>query len=285
MAQVASVYTIDPCVRSAEDVVGELNRVRLVKAQRPRPENKRVWASIQHGPEEILKQAFEEAIRRDPQKEKTWVGVVDGNEKQLHTLLKLAACHNIMVVIILDFIHVAQYVWKAAHLFHERGRKEAQEWVRERLAEILRGHSSHVAAGMRRSATLRGFSQKKRGPVDDCADYLLKYANYLKYDQYLAAGLPIASGVIEGACRYLVEDRMGITGAVWGMESAEAVLKLRSLQASHDFEEYWRFHEQQEFQRHHASSYKGAVSAVQRPSRAPLSNRAARPRLRLCSSS
>jgi hypothetical protein len=101
---------------------------------------------------------------------------------------------------------------KAAHAFHARGSHAAEDWVRERLLEIPRGHCSLVAAGMRRSATLRKLPQADRAPVDTCADYLLKYADFLRYDEYLANGLPIASGVIEGACRYLVQDRMGITG-------------------------------------------------------------------------
>ena len=63
--------------------------------------------------------------------------------------------------------------------------------------------------------------------MDDCANYLLNYAPYLHYDKALAEGVPIASGVIEGTCRHLVEDGMNITGARWGLAGAEAVLRLR----------------------------------------------------------
>ena len=81
---------------------------------------------------------------------------------------------------------------------------------------------------MRRAATVAGLSRDTRKPVDTCADYLLKYAPYLHYDRYLAAGYPIATGVIEGACRHLVRDRMELTGARWRLVGAEAVLKLRA---------------------------------------------------------
>ena len=91
--------------------------------------------------------------------------------------------------------------------------------------------------------------------VDACADYLLKYASYVRYDRYLEEGLPIATGVIEGACRYLVKDRMDRTGARWSLHGAEAVLRLRALRSSGNFEAYWRFHEQQEYRRHHAAQY------------------------------
>ena len=71
----------------------------------------------------------------------------------------------------------------------------------------------------------------------------------------LAAGYPIATGVIEGACRYLVRDRMELTGARWRLVGAEAVLKLRALRASGDFDAYWDFHEAREYERNHAQRY------------------------------
>ena len=103
---------------------------------------------------------------------------------------------------------------------------------------------------------------KDRFAVDDCADYLLKDRKYLRYDQYLAAGLPISTGVIEGACRHLVKDRMDITGACWGLHGAEAVLKLRSLRASGDLNAYWTFHESAEHVRNHLDLYAAAPPAT-----------------------
>jgi len=94
-----------------------------------------------------------------------------------------------------------------------------------------------------------------RKPVDECADYLLHYSPYLKYDEALAAGLPIATGVIEGACRHLVEDRMNVTGARWSLKGGEAVLRLRALRSSGDFDDYWKFHEIREYERNHATHY------------------------------
>jgi len=122
-------------------------------------------------------------------------------------------------------------------------------------SSAMRGKSSDVAAGIRRSATLRELRAANRKPADKCANYLLKYGLRLHYDSYLAKGLPIATGVIEGACRYLVKDRMDITGARWGLLGAEAVLQLRSLRASGDFDEYWTFHEKREWERNHAARY------------------------------
>lgn len=170
---------------------------------------------------------------------------------------------------VLDLIHVIEYLWDAARaLYHERD-PAAEAWVSERLLEILRGKSSLVAAGIRRRATLLELNAKQREPIDKCADYLLKYRAYLHDDQYLAAGLPIATGVIEGACRYLVKDRLEKTGARWSLEGAEAVLRLRALRASGDFDEYWKFHLQKEYERQYISRYAdGKVPELE-----PLPNR------------
>ena len=116
---------------------------------------------------------------------------------------------------VLDVIHVAECVWKAAHAFHREGTPELEYWAWTRLRGILEGKAVTVAGVMRRAATVAGLSAERRKPVDKCADYLLKNAAYLKYDRYLVAGYPIASGVIEGACRYLVRDHMELTGARW----------------------------------------------------------------------
>jgi hypothetical protein len=255
MATVAAVYTIAPFVRTPEQIVRELQPVRELPSERPRPEDKRIWASIKQGAKEVINQAFAEALRRDPQQSKHWVMLCDGDRRQLFFLQQSAQEYGLEPVIILDLIHVVERLWTAAWALHAAGDPAAEEWVSSRLLEVLRGKSSQVAAGIRRSATLRRLTATERAPLDKCADYLLYYRNHLHYDQYLAAGYPIATGVIEGACRYLVKDRMEITGARWSLDGAEAVLRLRALRASGDFDEYWNYHLKQEQQRNHAAHY------------------------------
>ena len=188
---------------------------------------------------------------------KTWVALVDGNETQLRILNTLARRHRTRITIVVDLIHVTEYLWAASLCFHAEDDPAREEWVQERLMRTLCGNASQVAAGMRRSATLRGLAVEARKAVDDGADYLLKYAPYLRYDEYLRLGLPIATGVIEGACRHLIKDRMDVTGARWSLAGAEAVLRLRALRASGDFEEYWPYHEQREYERNHTQRYDG----------------------------
>jgi hypothetical protein len=269
MATVASVYTVEPHVRTPEQVARTLAPVHEApNGSRPRPEQKRVWASLEKEPEEVLEEAFREAAHRDPDRQKTWMAVVDGNETQIRILKKLAPKYKVELTIVLDLIHVIEYLWKAAHAFHKEGESELEAWVQERLLEILRGRASQVAAGMRRSATMRELTPSQRLPVDACSDYLLHHKSYLAYDRYLEQGLPIASGVIEGACRHLVKDRMDRTGARWSLRGAEAVLRLRALRASHDFDDYWNFHENREYERNHAARYaEGRAPATRRPER------------------
>ena len=252
MATVAAVYTVAPFVRSPEEFLQSLMpRPPGAKARvvRPRPVAKRVWASLEREPLEVVAEATLEAERQDPEHVKRWVALVDGAETQLDLVEASAAAYGVDVTVVLDIIHVAEYVWKAAHVFHREGSPELACWAWTRLRCILEGKARKVAAAMRRAATVAGFPSDTRKPVDTCADYLLKYAPYLHYDRYLAAGYPIATGVIEGACRYLVRDRMELTGARWRLVGAEAVLKLRALRASRDFDAYWDFHEAREYQR------------------------------------
>ena len=99
--------------------------------------------------------------------------------------------------IVVDFIHVAQYVWEAAKTLTPEDQAEQDHWIRTHLLEILRGKASLVAAGIRRSATLRAMAAAERQAVDDCADYLINYAPNLQYDKVLAEGIPIATGSLK----------------------------------------------------------------------------------------
>ena len=258
MATVATVYTIAPFVRRPEELIAENNSARA-KPPRPRPEQKRVWASLEKTPEEVIEEAFREARYRDPAHKKNWVALVDGNKPQIRILRRMAKQKSLNLTIIVDVIHVIEYLWDAGRAFHPKAGSELESWVRVRLLEILRGKAGYVAGGMRRSATRRCLLSAERKPVDACANYLLTYAPYLKYNHYLAQGFPIATGVIEGACRHLVKDRMEVTGARWSLTGAEAVLRLRALRSSHDFDEYWSFHETKEYERNHRSLYANGI--------------------------
>jgi len=255
-ASVAAVYTVAPHERTADDVIAGLRRVRdAITKPKPRPEGKRVWASLQRPLKDVISDAFDEAADRDPKHRKRWLVLVDGDDKLIELVRAEAQRRGVEVTLVLDFIHALEYLWRAAHVFFDEGTSEIEDWVLERLRRILQGEVSQVVAGMTRMATFRELSAKQRKPVDQAANYLLKRKSMMRYEQLLAMGAPIATGVIEGACRHLIKDRMDLTGARWSLEGAEAVLRLRSILSSGDFDEYWAFHEQQETYRNHLSRY------------------------------
>jgi hypothetical protein len=255
MATVAAVYSIEPQERTPEQIMGtKEDKPPVVRAQ-----NKRVWASIEHDSLWVIKAAFEEARERDPTQSRHWVVVVDGGEQQLIDILETARSYQAKITLVLDFVHVLEYLWKAGHCIHPVGSTQAEEWVKEKALQVLRGEAKSVAVELRRSATREQFSENRRKPVDKCADYLDKYLPMLAYDSFLADGLPIASGVIEGACRHLIKDRLDRTGARWRLKSAEAIIRIRSLRSSGDFNAYWKFHRTQELHRNHSCRYAAAA--------------------------
>lgn len=210
---------------------------------------------------------FEEAFRQDPAGTKTWVCLTDGNHTQIRLMKERAAAIGVRLTIVLDVIHVLEYLWKAvAAFFPNTSTPAAEAWVTARFLRILKGESGLVAAGIRRSATKRGLSKTARKAVDACAGYLHSHREYLRYDRFLRHGFPIATGVIEGACRHLIKDRMDVTGARWSLAGAEAVLKMRALKSSGDFDAYWTFHEARELERNHTSHY-ATIIPFKRPER------------------
>lgn len=254
MATVAAAYTVEANPRAPEDVMTRLVPVEAPRS-RPKARNKRVWASVYKSAEQVTEQLFEEAARRDPERRRTWVMLVDGDEHQLDRVHQYILWYNVSTVVVLDFIHVLEKLWKAAWCLHSKDDKRVEKWVHDRAIAVLKGRSSDVAAGIRRSATRRHIQGEKRRTIDKVANYLLNNRDFLRYDEALAAGYPIATGVIEGACRYLIKDRMDITGARWGLAGAEAVLRLRALRTCGDFDEYWSFHLRSEYERVHLSRY------------------------------
>lgn len=271
MSQVAAVYTIAPFIRDAGHVIDDF-KPRAGEAPRPKrpaPEGKRVWASLEKDPDDVIEDAFLDACSRDVKREKQWVVLLDGNADQLALTKAAAKRHKREITIVVDVIHVLEYLWKAAYVFFAEGTKDAEEWVTEKLLWLLCGDAGQVVAAIRRTATKRRYPLKQRKPADKCANYIENHKAYLRYDTCLAAGFPIATGVIEGACRHLVRDRMEITGARWSLAGAEAILKLRSLKVSHDLDAYWVHHEQLELARNHQARYsKGEPPVLARPPRA-----------------
>jgi hypothetical protein len=159
----------------------------------------------------------------------------------------------VSVTIIIDFIHVLGYLWAAAWCLYPRADPQAEIWVHHQARRILRGQADRVIADL--STHADGLDDERRNGLDRAITYLSNQRPYLDYPTALARGRPIATGVIEGACRHLVKDRLDITGARWGLAGAEAVHKLRALTSNGDLDDYWTYHIGQEHQRVHKARY------------------------------
>jgi hypothetical protein len=274
MAQVAAIYSLAPWRRTIADVLHGLHDRKQRDAKRPRPVNKRVWASLEHRAQQVVDDAFAEAVRRDPERKRRWVVLVDGQRDQIKRVQRAARAVGVTITIQLDLVHVLEYLWCAAYAFNTQSSPEAEKWVEDRLLALLNGRAAgEVAKSLRGMIARHGLDAGAAKPVVKCANYLVRNARWLHYDRALADGLPIATGVIEGACRHLVQDRMGRTGARWSLSGAEAILRLRALRASGDFDDYWAFHVHKDHERTHASRY--ADGTVPSPLPPP------RPRLRV----
>ncbi|MCA1836462.1 MAG: ISKra4 family transposase [Actinobacteria bacterium] len=254
MAEVGAVYTVTPEPRTPDDVMARSSDTTTPK-QAPKATGKWVTASVVDDAANVIAAVFEEAQRRDPEHSHDWVALVDGNRHQIIRIRAEAKARGVTVTVIVDWVHVLEYLWSAAWSFYAEGDPAAENWVHDKALDVLRGKASTVAAAIRRKATMLGLAPATRRNADTCANYLLAKAPYLNYPSALANGWPIATGVIEGACRHIVKDRMDITGARWGLDGAEAVLKLRALRANGDWDAYWHYHLTKQHDRVHAARY------------------------------
>jgi hypothetical protein len=254
MATVGTAYSVDRHVRTPEQVVAALFRDGpRPEAGRPRPQHKQVWASLPQadvpvsGMEAVFVWLLWELSRRNPSRAKEVVYLSDGQEAlwQAQERYLGGRCR----VGILDLLHVTPRLWKAAHVFHAEKSAAAEAFVRKRLLRVLRGQVASVIQGLRVLGGRRSLTAAKRKALREVCNYLEKNQGRMHYDAYLAAGYPIASGVIEGACRHLVKDRMERAGMHWTVPGARAMLEVRSVYVSGQWDKYQAYRIEQETQR------------------------------------
>jgi hypothetical protein len=261
MAAVAGVYTVEPYVRTPEQVLEALfappGQRRSEEPPRPRPQHKRLRACLSHvdsrgdeinGTAAMFGWLAEETQARNPQGLKTLIHITDG-ERQLRTGCEVFQA-DVPMVAILDLLHATSRVWAMSRLFcGDEASRTA--FVKERVRWILCGEVTSVVQSLRSLATRRKLKGKPRAEVDKVCAYFESNADRMHYDEYLAKGYPIASGVIEGACRHVVKDRMERTGMGWTVAGAQAMLSLRCLWVGDDWDVYLAFRTEQETTRLH----------------------------------
>jgi hypothetical protein len=228
MATVGTVYSVDRYVRTPEQVVAALFRDGLGPEEgRPRPQHKQVWASLAQaevpvsGMEAVFVWLLWELCRRNPGRAKEVVYLSDGQDALWNAQAEYL--DGRCTVGILDLLHVTPRLWKAAHVFYPEKSAAAEAFVRERLLRVLRGEVAGMIQGLRVMGGRRSLPAAKRKALREVCSYLEKNQERMRYDEYLAAGYPIASGVIEGACRHLVKDRMERAGMHWTIPGAQAM--------------------------------------------------------------
>lgn len=260
MALVGCSYTINPYLRTPESVLEALFKeddfsVPENQVQRPKPEYKRVHTSLLRNEQDEMTPSMDamydwledEYKQRNPKHQQPHVALIDGQVSLAQAMQARFAEHDNYVEI-LDILHVAGYVWDAAKALYDK--EKIQHFCAYFCMEkVLNGKASDVIYLLETLEEERELSKTDRSKLHSTKVYLSNNLHRMHYDKYLAAGYPIASGVIEGACRHVVKDRMERSGMRWTIEGAEALLKLRCLAINEEWQDYMDFHVKQESQR------------------------------------
>lgn len=249
MALVGAVYTVDRYVRTPATVVAALfgDDRDEPKRKRPPPCHKQVIANLTHndavgkpaGIEATYLWLGEEMRKRDRDRVKERVHLCDGQEALWDARDAYLPRQN--TTDILDLLHVTPRLWQAAQVFYPEKSQEAEAFVRERVLKVLEGQAALVIRGLRVMGTKQRRTGSKKATLAKVCAYLEKNVGRMRYDEYLARGYPIASGVIEGACRHLVKDRMERAGMHWTRLGAQAMLDVRSIHVNDDWDAYQTF--------------------------------------------
>jgi hypothetical protein len=260
MAIVGSVYSVPRYLRTPAEVTAALFRdPDVVPSKRPPPQNKRVCASLPQDGAEALAAVdivypwlHEELQQRNPNGQRTTVYLHDGQEALWEARRRHLPDEG--AVDILELLHVTPRLWEAAHVFHGEKSAEVVPFVRARVQQVLEGKVESVVRSLRRLGAQRHLKGSKKKTLATVCRYLWNNRERMHYDEYLRQGYPIASGVIEGACRHVVKDRMERAGMPWTLAGAQAMLHLRSTYINGDWQAYQAYRiakEKQHLYPHH----------------------------------
>ena len=254
-ALVGVSYTVAPKPRSPEALAELLIEPEAARARRqrqggkdesPRAQQVRRLASLVRTKQAVMECIKADAERRDPQHRQPLVVLLDG-ALGLWNLATTLFKKWRRVTFVLDIMHVVGYLWSAANALFGEGAPQGNRWVRAKLTEILRGRVGYVIGGLRQILTTQRLRKSVRETLAHVITFFHNHRRWMHYDAYLAAGLPVGTGVVESACGAVVKHRMEGEGKRWSLAGAEAILTLRSLKKSHDndLRDYWRFRARQ----------------------------------------
>ncbi len=257
MAEIVAVADFSPAVREPEDIAAPPARRKAHPG--PVARDKWVSASVTESIEDMIAAAFDEADRRDPQRTRQRVFLADGNKQQIAAIEAQARERGLKVPVLIDYIHVSGYLGKAAAALHPGDPAAAGQWADGQLLRVLHGRVKAVAATLAWAAAKARSSPRTRHldltGMDRAVTYLTNNYRHMRYDKALEKGWPIATGMIEGACRFVIEDRFGITGARWSPDGAEVILKLRAVVVNGDLDDYMNYYKNRYRSEHHLARY------------------------------
>jgi hypothetical protein len=253
-AVVTGIYTIEPHPRTPEEVVAsffhrdETPTPKESLSKRSKPQNKQLWATLQ-GKDVALERLARQVNKREGHHIKHRVALTDGAEALQVRVLDYCSDFTL----ILDFIHADEYLWNVANRLFDEKDPQRTAWVEARTLKMLSGETQQVITELRTLASKATPAQRKE--LEKAANYFERNLPYMAYDHYLALGWPIASGVIEGACRHLVKDRFELSGMRWTQSGAENLLRLRAVSENEDWDDYHQFRKQRRHSRLYASPF------------------------------
>ena len=251
MANVCAIYDHTQQPRTVDDILCE----ERIKPPQDSCQNKRVWAELRHSQRDTIAALFHEAHRRDPEQKREWVVLIDGQPSLRSQVEEVAKESGVEVHFVIDIIHVIEYLWKAAYALYGSGSDSAKAWMSKQLRRLLQGQVSTVIHSAKVSAGKLHIPTSRKATVMECCDYIQERQQDMRYHVALAKGWPISTGVVEGTCRHLINDRLDITGARWHLDSAEAILRIRALISSGDWHDYWAWHKSMAYHRDHAFKF------------------------------
>lgn len=249
-AIVTCLYTVAPYVRTPDEVADALlhaSEPALVRP-RPRPVGKEQHATLA-GKAAACTDLAARAAQRDGAHIQHRVALTDGAEALQDQMRAQFAAYTL----ILDIIHVNEYLWDAVNALLGETHAGRMDWIRPKLVQLLQGKTMDVITALEAEAAIPTCTETQRKALLRTSGYYRRNQPYMRYDTYLAQGWPIGTGVVEGACGHLVKDRMEQAGMRWTIAGAQAVLDLRAVRLNGDWDAYWVFHRQQQHQRLYAS--------------------------------
>jgi hypothetical protein len=256
-ALVGISYTVEPHVRRAQDVAERLVYPEHAQqpgaspndptATGPKAQQIRRLASLEQPKQAVVEEIVRDATARDPTRSRPWVVLMDGALGLWAVVASVLT--GIEYVGVLDIIHVVEYLWQAGNALYGEGTASAKAWVYASLLKLLQGRVGRVIGGLKHTRNKRHVTASQRNALTQAITYFEHHRQWMRYDDYLQAGYPIGSGVVESTCGHTVKDRMEGSGRRWSMAGAEPTLLLRSIVTSHDWEAYWESHMHQEHMR------------------------------------